>query len=141
MTSQDAFDSGSLPFSDSIVTVLPATNAVKASSSVPKDFPIRNFSHRRYLVVSATSHSSQPSSAILEAVSEPHRYIFSLLEPRQEPAGGCSAHFRRRPALHDLASPQNRDPIRDLQCAAGSLGRVDHRPAAMDSGAGRAGFG
>ena len=49
MTSQDAFDSGSSRFSDSIVTVLPATDAVKARSSVPKDFPTRNFSHSRYI--------------------------------------------------------------------------------------------
>ncbi len=49
MTSQDVFDSGSPRFSDSIVTVLPTIDAVKALSSMPKDFPTRNFSHRRYI--------------------------------------------------------------------------------------------
>ena len=68
MTSQDVFESGSPRFSDSIVTVLPAIDTVKALSSVPKDFPIRNFSHSRYLVVSATSHASRAASGALEPV-------------------------------------------------------------------------
>ena len=50
-------------------------------------------------------------------------------EPRHEPAGGCASYLFRRPPLHDPASPQDCDPIRDLQYFGGISRRVDHRPA------------
>ena len=55
MTSHDVFDSSCPRLSDSIVTVLPAIRAVRALSSVARGFPTRSFSHRRYLVFSATN--------------------------------------------------------------------------------------
>ena len=49
-----------LRFSDSIMTVLPAVDAVKALSSVPRGFATRNFNHRRYSAISVTSQLLDP---------------------------------------------------------------------------------
>ena len=111
MTSQDAFDSGSFRFSGSIVTVLPAIDAVKALSSVPKDFPTRNFSHRRYLVVSATSQlltarNWRPLASVCEPRSTSSHYWKS--RATNLPAGArrtsdgvphCTIRPRRRTAI------------------------------------------
>ena len=66
----------------------------------------------------------------------PHCSSSSLDESCHEPTPGRAAYLWRRPVPHDPAPPQNRDPIRDLQCVGG-ITSTDRRPAASASAGSR----